>query len=81
MFGGIGETLIHLALVSLLSLISLALVVAGLAIEVIATSHLLGGDLYLALWEGAFGLILLYAGAYALGYNEVWPRIHGADEA
>ena len=75
MLGHLSGSLADLAVVLVLLLVSGALVAAGIAVELVASSHLLAGDLYLALWEVAFGLILLYAGAVALGYREVLPRL------
>lgn len=69
------DTIVELAVIVGFILISGALVVAGVAIELIAAANLIGGDVYLGLWEGAIGLILLYAGIYAVGYHEVYPRL------
>lgn len=75
MLDAVGESAIELAVLLLLSAASLLLIGAGLLIEVTAIDHVLTGDTLLGVWEGAFGLILLYAGVYAVGYNEVLTRL------
>lgn len=75
MTDAIGSWLVELLIVGVLSLVSLALVAAGLAVEAVAAAEVTSGDPMVGAWEAAFGLLLLYAGAYAVGYREVWPRI------
>lgn len=75
MFDSFAGSLADIAVLVLAAIASAGFIAAGVFVELIASSHLLGGDLYLGLWEAAFGLILLYAGVWVLGYHEVWSRL------
>ena len=55
-----------------------ALTVLGLLAEYSGLQHLSGGETVLGLWFAGFGVILLYAGAYLLGYEKVLKRSAGA---
>lgn len=52
--------------------------VLGLFTELQGVTSLLSGELVLGLWMSAFGLLLLYAGVYLLGYERVAKRINAA---
>jgi len=51
-----------------------ALTLFGLATEYTGIQHLTGGEPILGLWFAAFGCIMLYAGTYLLGYEQVVRR-------
>ena len=51
-----------------------ALTLLGLFTEYSGLQHLTGGEPILGLWFAAFGFIMLYAGAYLLGYEQVVRR-------
>lgn len=52
--------------------------VLGLFAELQGVESLLSGELVLGLWLSAFGLLLLYAGVYLLGYERVAKQLHAA---
>lgn len=54
------------------------LTVLGLLAEYSGLQHLTGGEPVLGLWFAGFGVILLYAGAYLIGYEKVLKRSVGA---
>lgn len=49
--------------------------VAGIFAELTSAEYLAAGNLYFALWLGAMGVVALYAGVIALGFDEVLPRL------
>ncbi|WP_135821877.1 hypothetical protein [Halostella litorea] len=51
-----------------------ALTVLGLFSEYSGLQHLTGGEPILGVWFAAFGCIMLYAGTYLLGYEQVIRR-------
>ncbi|WP_121820869.1 hypothetical protein [Halostella salina] len=51
-----------------------ALTLLGLATEYSGLQQLTGGDPVLGLWFTGFGVVLLYAGVYLLGYEQVVRR-------
>ncbi|WP_254766201.1 hypothetical protein [Salinilacihabitans rarus] len=51
------------------------LTVGGVAAEYASLQHFGGGELTVALWMGAIGGVMLYAGAYGLGYQKVLGRL------
>lgn len=54
---------------------ALAFTLAGLAVEFRGVVHFVAGELSVAAWMGVFGLLLLYAGVYMLGYEQVLTRV------
>jgi hypothetical protein len=48
-----------------------ALTVGGVLVEQASLQHLGAGEAMIALWLGALGGIMLYAGAYGIGYRKV----------
>ena len=55
-----------------------ALTVLGLLAEYSGLRHLASGEPVLGLWFAGFGVILLYAGAYLIGYEKVLKGSLGA---
>lgn len=51
-----------------------ALTVLGLFAEYSGLQHFSGGEPVLGVWFAAFGVIMLYAGTYLLGYEQVVRR-------
>lgn len=49
--------------------------VIGVALERVGVAGLAGGDLAVGLWAFAMGLVALYVGVVALGYEQVLPRL------
>lgn len=49
--------------------------VVGVLLERFGLSAATGGDLVLGAWAVAMGLLALYVGVVALGYEQVIPRI------
>ncbi|MFC4540705.1 hypothetical protein ACFO5R_02035 [Halosolutus amylolyticus] len=51
------------------------LTVGGIAAEYASFQHLGAGDAMVAVWLAAIGCVMLYAGAYGLGYQKVLSRV------
>jgi hypothetical protein len=47
------------------------LTVGGVLVEQASLQHLGGGEAMIALWLAALGGVMLYAGAYGVGYKKV----------
>ncbi|QLG49845.1 hypothetical protein [Natrinema halophilum] len=47
------------------------LTVGGVLVEQASLQHLGAGEAMIAVWLGALGVVMLYAGAYSLGYQKV----------
>jgi len=54
-----------------------ALTVLGLLAEYSGLQHLSAGETVLGLWFAGFGVVLLYGGAYLLGYEKVLKKAVG----
>lgn len=52
-----------------------AAAVAGVALERIAFSAIVTGDIATGLWALGMGVLALYIGIVALGYEQVLPRL------
>lgn len=55
------------------ALISGVLTLLGLLTEYDGVRHLAAGDQVVGAWLAGFGVLLLYAGGYLLGYETVLP--------
>lgn len=54
----------------------------GVELERAGIAGLTGGDLVVGVWALAMGLVALYIGVIALGYEQVLPRVRSlVDEA
>lgn len=54
----------------------------GVELERTGIAGLTGGDLVVGVWALAMGLVALYIGVVALGYEQVLPRVRSlVDEA
>ena len=54
----------------------------GVELERTGIAGLTGGDLVVGVWALAMGLVALYIGVIALGYEQVLPRVRSlVDEA
>ena len=47
----------------------------GVLAELWGIQSLLSGEIVLGLWLGGFGVLLLYAGVYLLGYERVLKQV------
>ena len=50
----------------------------GIFAELTSLEYLLAGNLHFAVWLAAMGAVALYAGVFALGREEVLPRLRDA---
>ncbi len=68
----IGPELLAEALQLLLyTVVAGALTIGGVLVEQASLQHLGAGEAMIALWLGALGGVMLYAGAYGVGYQKV----------
>lgn len=68
------ELLVELVPLVLYTIAGGALTAVGFAAEYTSVQYFGGGDLELALWFGAFGAVMLYAGLYGIGYQKLLVR-------
>lgn len=50
---------------------------AGIALEGYGYAAATGGELVVGLWAAGMGILALYVGVVALGYEQVVPRLRG----
>ncbi|MWV64189.1 hypothetical protein GRS48_05040 [Halorubrum sp. JWXQ-INN 858] len=55
--------------------------VVGIALERFGTAAVTGGDVVVGLWAVGMGLVALYVGVVALGYEQVLPRLRALSGA
>ena len=67
------ESVILLAYVLLASVLT----AGGIVAEYASLQHFGAGEVTVALWLAAIGAVLLYAGAYGIGYQKVAVRLRG----
>ena len=51
---------------------------AGIFAELTSFEYLIAGNLHFAVWLAIMGAVALYAGVFALGREEVLPRLRDA---
>lgn len=56
------------------------LTAGGIAAEYASVQHLGSGEMMVSLWLAAIGCVMLYAGAYGLGYQKVLARLVGVGQ-
>ncbi|MDS0476255.1 hypothetical protein [Natrinema sp. 1APR25-10V2] len=56
------------------TLVAGVLTVGGVLVEQASVQHLGAGEAMIALWLGALGGVMLYAGTYGIGYQKVLSR-------
>ena len=56
------------------TLVAGALTVGGVLVEQASVQHLGSGEAMIALWLGALGGVMLYAGTYGIGYQKLLSR-------
>lgn len=54
---------------------------AGIALERFGLAAVIGGDLVIGAWAVGMGLLALYVGVVALGYEQVVPRLRALGDA
>ena len=57
--------------VLLYTVVAILLTAAGLVVEYASLQHFGSGEVVAALWLAVIGCLLLYAGAYGIGYKKV----------
>lgn len=55
--------------------------VAGIALERFGFTAVTGGDTVVGIWAVSMGLLALYIGVVALGYEQALPRLRGFGNA
>lgn len=68
------ELVVESALLLGYVLVAALLTVFGLGAEYLSVQYYSAGELSVALWFGAMGALMLYAGVYAVGYQQVLRR-------
>ena len=68
------DLLVELLALVLYAVLAIGFTAAGLLAEYASVQHVDGGDVVLAVWFAAIGAVLLYAGIYAIGYQELVTR-------
>lgn len=68
------ELLAEFVSLAVYAVLAAAFTVVGVFAENAGLEHLGSGDLFLGAWFAALGLVLLYAGVYAVGYQKLVLR-------
>ncbi|WP_247730379.1 hypothetical protein [Halovivax limisalsi] len=71
MTSAVPEVLVELLSLAVYTILAGLLTVGGILAENASLQHLGGGDLFLAAWFGAIGVVMLYAGVYGIGYERL----------
>ncbi|WP_254762481.1 hypothetical protein [Natrinema marinum] len=69
------ELLVESLQLLIYTLVAGTLTVGGVLVEQASLQHLGAGEAMIALWLGALGAVMLYAGTYGVGYQKVLSRL------